>query len=263
MKSISSDANPRFREWLKLATQPRAVREAGLTLAEGLHLAQTALAAGITPEAVLLRRGADRQALHDVLDRVAGLRVPEYELGASLFDRLAPVERGVGLILVIPLGESALPPRADGDALYLDGVQDPGNAGALLRVAAAAGVHLVCASPATTALWAPKALRGAQGAHFALRICEQVTPEALKQLGAVTWIATTAQAEQSLWAAALPRGAIGWMFGSEGQGLSREALALCTLRVSIPVSDAVESLNVVTAAAVCLFERKRRIDTGQ
>lgn len=263
MKAISSDSNPRFRDWLKLASLPRAVRESGRTLAEGLHLAAAALDAGIAPDAVLVRRGADSQPLHDIVERLSCMQTPTFELGAALFDRLVPVERGVGLMLVIPVVHATLPERVDADVVYLDGVQDPGNAGALLRVAAAAGVKLVCASPATTALWAPKVLRGAQGAHFSLRLCEQVTPGQLHRIAPVTWIATAAQHAQSLWTVALPLAPIGWMFGSEGRGLSAQAEALCTLRVSIPTSDAVESLNVATSAAVCLFERKRRVDVGQ
>lgn len=263
MKAISSDANPHFRDWMRLAARPHAVREAGRTLAEGLHLATAALDAGTTPEAVLVRRGADPQVLRELLGRLARMRAPAFELSPALFDRLAPVERGVGLMLVIPVTQATLPERLDADVVYLDGVQDPGNAGALLRVAAAAGIRLVCTSPTTTALWAPKVLRGSQGAHFSLRLCERVAPDALRRMAPVTWVATSTPPAQSLWTVALPRSAVGWMFGSEGQGLSPQAEALCTLKVSIPTSDSVESLNVVTAAAICLFERKRRVDTGQ
>jgi TrmH family RNA methyltransferase len=113
------------------------------------------------------------------------------------------------------------------------------------------------------ALWAPKVLRAAQGAHFALRLHEQVTPAQLGRLGAVRWIATAAHRAQSLWNVGLPRGPVGWMFGSEGRGLSPQAEAMCTLRVTIPIGPAVESLNVATSAAVCLFERRRRLDADR
>lgn len=256
MKAITSAANPRFKQWQKLATQPRSVRQLGLTLAEGLHLAQAALDAHVEVESVLLRQGAPLDAMHSLLQRT---HAPIYELSAALYDALAPVEHGVGLMLVLPFAAAALPQRPNADLIYLDGVQDPGNAGALLRVAAAADVAYVCASPTTTALWAPKVLRGAQGAHFSLQLIEQVTPEQLRELQGVTWIGAAAHQAQALWRAALPQTPLGWMFGSEGQGLSEPAHALCDLSVSIPLNAAVESLNVAASAAVCLFERKRRL----
>ncbi len=257
MKPITSESNARFRQWFKLATQPRTVRQLGLTLAEGLHLAQSALDAGLKPEAVLVRHGTPAQTLQPILARTSAA---VYELSAALYDALAPVERGVGLMLVLPVATTALPTHADTDWVYLDGLQDPGNAGALLRVAAAAGITHVCASPTTTALWAPKVLRGAQGAHFALRITEHVSVEVLRSVSVLTWIATAARQAQSLWRAPLPTTPVGWLFGSEGQGLSAEAEALAALRVTVPTTAAVESLNVATSAAVCLFERKRRCE---
>lgn len=262
MKAITSESNANFRAWLKLANTPRAVREAGQTLAEGWHLPQAALDSGIVPQAVLIRRGATVSTSGKVLlDRLEIQRVPSYELAASLYDRIAPVKCGAGLMVVLPISFAPLPHVLNGDALYLDGIQDPGNAGALLRVAAAAGLIHVFAAPTTTALWAPKVLRGGQGAHFALRINEQVPADQLRGLGAV-WIAASAHDAVPLWSAPLPTGPIGWVFGSEGQGLSPEAENLCSSRVTVPISCKVESLNVASAAAVCLFERCRRLETN-
>ena len=68
---------------------------------------------------------------------------------------------------------------------------------------------------------------------------------------------------EPLWQASLPAGPVGWIFGAEGAGLSAQARAVCTRRVSIPIDSAVESLNVAAAAAVCLFERRRRAFTSR
>jgi TrmH family RNA methyltransferase len=256
MKSISSSANPGYRLWAKLASMPRAVREHRLTLAEGLHLAEAAIAAGVSIEAVLLRRGARGAALDALL---AQLAAAQFELTAELYDQLALAEHGAGLALLLrlPAEDPGVP---DTDALYLDGVQDPGNAGALLRTAAAAGLRRVLAGPSTAALWAPKALRAGQGAHFRLRLAEAVAPGALASHLHGPWIATVVRDAPSLWHAELPAGPVGWVVGAEGQGVGAAALAGCALRVRIPVDSAVESLNVAAAAAVCLFERRRRAD---
>jgi len=258
MTEITSAANPRYRQWLKLAHTPRAVRTQGLTLAEGIHLANAALDAGAQPQAVVVRRGAHVGLVQPILDRIRD--VPVFQLSAALYDELAPVEQGVGLLLVLEVIDQPHPDAVASDVVYLDGIQDPGNAGAVLRVAAAAGVGHVWTSPSTTALWAPKVLRGGQGAHFALQLSEGIEPEALGALKNIFWTATLAHDAPSLWHTDFPSAPVGWMFGSEGQGLSQRAKALCRIHVSIPISVAVESLNVATSAAVCLFERKRRVE---
>jgi RNA methyltransferase, TrmH family len=246
-----------FRRWLQLATRPRAVRELGQTLAEGLHLAQAVTASRQPIIAALLRRGAGGEPIERALAALPA-QTERFQLSASLYDRISPVEHGAGLMLVVPVRAAAPPVAARQDLIYLDAVQDPSNVGALLRTAAAAGVaHVLCGST-TAAAWSPRCLRAAMGAHFRLSISEAVEPE---QLGAAldgTWIGAVVQDAPSLWNCALPERAVGWAFGSEGGGLSAAVLAQCAQRVRIPMQHEVESLNVAAAAAVCLFERRRR-----
>lgn len=263
MKQISAAANPTYRTWLKLATQPREVRNAGLTLAEGMHLAEAALAAGHPLEAVIVRGGGSLpvgSAGEAMLARLAARGVPLYALAAPLYDTLGLVEHGVGLTVVLRVPQPSTA-AVTGDVLYLDGIQDPGNVGALLRVAAAAGVAHVFAGSGTAALWAPKVMRAAQGAHFALDLREQVSVDELRALP-VHWIGTVATGSVSLWQSELPQQRVGWVLGAEGQGASAEALAICAQHLRIPLAPGVDSLNVATAAAVCLFERQRRLSQG-
>lgn len=260
MRSVSSDANPSFKRWLRLATQPRAVRELRATLAEGLHLAQAILANRHPIEALLVRRGATGVATIETINSVAATGVDAFELSPALFDRLSPVENSVGLLLAITVPDGGSTAGIHGDLLFLDGVQDPGNAGALLRVAAAAGVRNVLAAPTTAGLWAPRTLRAGQGAHFRLRLFEGISPATARAAFRGTWIAADPHDAQALWDIDLPSGALGWVFGAEGQGICADMRALCRHRVAIPLASGVESLNVAAAAAVCLFERRRRIE---
>jgi TrmH family RNA methyltransferase len=257
MKPIVSEANPHFRRWLRIAGAARAVREEACTLAEGLHLAEAALDAAVAVEAVLLRRGSAHAQIDALLERLPR-EVVRYELSPALYERLAPVEQGAGLILVVPIGGSPLPAAARADMVYLDGVQDPGNVGALLRSAAAAGVQHVLAGPGTAALWAPKVLRAAMGAHFRLQLHERVPAGQLAGALDGIWIAALAHDAPPLWGVEFPPSPVGWIFGGEGGGISAGARAASRLQVCIPTSNAVESLNVAAAAAICLFERARR-----
>ena len=263
MKAIASESNPSYRRWLRIATVPRAAREVGQTLAEGLHLAQAAGNAGFPVEAILVRRGAAQGAVasrvQDLL-RNSGGGLPCYELAPALYDRIAPVERGAGLTLLVSVPRPERLHAADEDLLYLDGIQDPGNAGTLLRTAAAAGIRHVLASANTAGLWAPKVLRSGMGAHFRIAIHEHVAAQELPAVLQGEWIAAVAHDAASLWETDLPAGrSVGWILGGEGAGISAESLAVCTRRVCIPTSGSVEWLNVAAAAAVCLFERRRRV----
>jgi TrmH family RNA methyltransferase len=263
VKTISSASNPAFRAWLRLAAQPREARAQRRALAEGLHLGRSALDAAVAVEAVLLRQGARGADVEQLAAAATAGGAVGYELAGALYDRISPVEHGAGLTLVVTVPDHALPARAQDDLLYLDGVQDPGNVGTVLRTAAAAGIHDVLAGPATAALWAPKTLRAGQGAHFRLRLHERVAAESLPAVLDGSWIGADARGGEPLWSAALPAGPVGWIFGGEGAGLSAAARAVCRRLVSIPVDAAVESLNVAAAAAVCLFERRRRLLTSR
>ncbi len=265
MIAITSESNPSYRRWLRLATVPRAVREFGQTLAEGLHLAQAAGDAGFPVEAVLVRRGAAQGAVAAMVQALLCARAesggspPCYEIAPALYDRIAPVERGAGLMLLVPVPRPERPHAAEEDLLYLDGVQDPGNVGTLLRTAAAAGIRHVLASANTAGLWAPKVLRSGMGAHFRIAIHEHVATHELPAMLRGEWIAAVAHDAAPLWEAELPVGRpVGWILGGEGAGITAESLAVCARRVCIPTSGFVESLNVSAAAAVCLFERRRR-----
>jgi TrmH family RNA methyltransferase len=264
MKAITSDANPSFRRWLKLATEPRAARTEQRALAEGIHLAQAAIDARMPIFAALLRRGSlsslssNAAQLASLMAALDASGAPRFELAAPLFDRLSPVRTSVGLIVEIGVRTATLPGRLDADLLYLDGIQDPGNAGALLRVAAGAGLGWVLAAPETAALWSPRALRAGQGAHFVLNLVEQIDGVTAGAHFGGAWFAATAHEAESLWKAEIPAGPVAWVFGAEGQGISPPMLALCRRRVRIPLAG-VESLNVTSAAAVCLFERRRRL----
>ena len=257
MKVLTSDANPLFRRWLRLATTPRAVRELGQTLAEGLHLAQAIGQSQWPVIAALVRRGANGEQIGPAFDWLP-TQTPRFELAASLYDRISPVERGVGLTLVIPIAQALAPLASREDLIYLDAIQDPVNVGAVLRTAAAAGIAHVLCGPSTAAAWSPKALRAAMGAHFRIRISEGASAESLDTALDGSWIGAVVQDVPSLWACDMPQGAIGWAFGSEGAGLSTPVVSRCALRVRIPMEGDMESLNVAAAAAVCLFERRRR-----
>lgn len=257
MKAISSRDNPAVRRLHALAGSARERRKHGETLLDGAHLLTAALQVGWPlKELVVSDHGLAQADIASLLERAAD--VPVLHLPDRLFAHVSPVDSPSGVLAVIDL--PAPPPvRTLRDTVVLlDGVQDTGNLGTILRTAAAAGVADVLLTPGCAQAWAPRVLRAGMGAHFVLRIHEGV--EAAERLAAFPGpvIATAlAAGARNLYQTDLAR-PVAWLFGAEGQGLSAEVAALASETVIIPMQGAIESLNVGAAAAVCLFEQVRQ-----
>lgn len=257
MKQISSADNPQYKQLKKLAASARERRSCGQTLLDGVHLLQALADAGGAAELLIVRQGSgDAAEIQRCINRFPG--APAIELSAVLFDQLSPVETPVGILALYAIPQpDAITPEC---AVLLEKIQDPGNIGAILRTAAAAGADAVYLSPGCAEAWSPKVLRAAMGAHFVLAIHEQQALAPLcTHLPRV--VATRLDAGVSLYDLNL-HGQVAFLFGNEGAGLSEELAACATHQVRIPMPGRVESLNVAAAAAVALFERVRQQQQG-
>jgi len=255
MKTLASRDNPTFKELRDLGRDARRQRRAGRALLDGPHLVAAALDRGVMPELFAVEENA--AALPEVtalLARAPG--VPVLCLRGALFREVSELASPLGILARI-----AVPPAPTfapaGDCLLLDAVQDAGNVGTLLRTAAAAGVPDVLLGPGCAGAWTPRVLRAAQGAHFALAIREQVDLAAFLDGYAGTAVAAVAHDGQSLYELDFA-GPTAWLFGNEGAGIAPELAARAGQRATIPLAPGSESLNVAAAAAVCLFEMRRR-----
>jgi len=237
----------------------------GLALAEGVRLIEEALAAGIgfrgAAVAPALEGTTRGKALKAALER-AGVAL------APVTDRelveLADTEHPQGVVAVIeprtwslgdvPAGQGAV-------ILVLDGVQDPGNVGTIVRTALALGGAGVVALKGTAELHNPKVVRGSMGALFRLP-CVPATETELVEWAAAhaveLWV-SEARGEPvgGLVGRAGPRPAIALVLGSEGAGVSAAIAARAHRRVGIPLASGAESLNVAVAAGILLYEVKR------
>ena len=238
----------------------------GLALLEGTKLVEEALAAGVevTEVAASPRLGqADRG--RRLLEALGQRRVPVRLMDEDVLGSVSEVETSQGILAL------ARRPSFDEEAIFRGrplvlvavGIQNPGNVGALLRAAEAAGAtgaYLAegCADPFS---W--KALRGSMGSAFrlphirALRASDVLAQ--LKKRGVVT-VATVARGAKP-YSDADFRGPVAFLLGNEGAGLPRDVAADADMAVSIPMSGPLESLNVGVAAGVLLFEaaRQRRL----
>lgn len=257
MKAISSRDNPAVRRLHALAGSARERRKYGETVLDGAHLVQAALQAGWPlKELVVSDQGLAREEIRGLLGRCDTL--PVLHLSDGLFAHVSPVESPSGLLAVIELpAPPPVLPLAD-SVVLLDGVQDAGNLGTILRTAAAAGIADVLLTTGCAQAWAPRVLRAGMGAHFVLRIHERCDPVARLEGFSGPLLATAlAPQARELYAVDLDC-PVAWLFGAEGQGLSPEVAALATDCIIIPMPGAIESLNVGSAVAICLFEQLRQ-----
>jgi RNA methyltransferase, TrmH family len=252
MSLIQSRENPRFKQIKRLAESGRERKKQGKTLLDGVHLIQAYELQFGPVEALFVAESARHSP--EIADYTAGR--DWLLLADNLMRDLGLVDTPSGLLAVIPQPPVVTVDPAI-DSILLDGVQDPGNVGTLLRTAAAAGCRQALLSSTCASAWSPKVLRAGQGAHFAISIVEDADlPDFVANFRGAT-VATSLDEAVPLYAAEwnLP---VAWIFGSEGAGVSKALSEAASLRVRIPMPGAVESLNVSAAAAVCLFEALRR-----
>ena len=258
MKSISSRDNPLFKELKQLATSAQARRKAGRSLLDGVHLAQAYLVQSGQPELCVVAESALYHAeVAPLLAQCESLGSQCICLPDALYQNLSQVENGVGLLLIIATPQVQAPKTLTTSAVLLDGLQDPGNLGSILRSAAAAGISQVFCSTGTVAAWSPKVLRAGMGAHFLLEIVENADLVAICQASSIPVLATSSYAQKAHYEIDLSK-PVAWLFGHEGQGVADDLLAAASEKIVIPHLGQMESLNVAAAAAVCFFEQVRQ-----
>ncbi len=258
MERITSAHNQLFKRFKQLATQAKARRMDGQTIFEGVHVCEAYLKSGQQPRYCIVSDSAQQDPEVTKLLFMLDDTTPVVNLADSLFHSMSSVENGIGVAFVVAIPEVDETPALTGDALLIDAVQDPGNVGALLRTAAAAGVKEVYLGEGSASAWAPKTIRAGMGAHTVMNIYEHVELVELVKAASIPVRATSLRAAESIYQKDLTV-PTAWVMGNEGAGISEALIAACGDNVvTIPQDEAVESLNVAAAAAVCLFEQHRQ-----
>jgi len=249
MKTISSRDNPQLKAWRRLAQDSTAYRKAGQFWLEGDHLCRAALQRGVRPLQVVLTESFQAEQGDEWLRLTDQTFVVPDALFASLSGLESPAR--MGFVVAWQASHEVLP---DAATVVLDRLQDAGNVGAILRCASAFGYRQVLAIKGTAALWSPKVLRSGMGAHFGLHLVEGLSEADVAHLQVP--LLTTSSHEGPFLHALLQTGDLpqkcAWVFGHEGQGVSASLMAQARHQVRIAQPGGEESLNVATAAAICL-----------
>jgi len=243
---ITSPANPLVK-MLRRAVSRGELTESGSMVAESLHLLEEALRSGAEIERVIVSESA-RNRIPSTVDSVT--------VEDRLFAEVAATEASQGVItLVKPRLWTWQELRTAPELLVvLDGLQDPGNAGAILRAAEAFGATGAVFLKSTVSPYNPKAVRASAGSIFRLPLLDRMEPQELIDLGLPLYAAMPRAAVLAAEANLADRCAI--VIGNEGRGVSQR-IQDAAQPVAIPTM-AVESLNAAVAAGVLLYEARRQ-----
>jgi len=253
---ITSSQNTKIKTVRALQGRSKERREAGAFVVEGVRLVD---------EAVISNWGF-RFALYDETLNERGISLVESlksrgveceMVSTSIMKLLSETKTPQGILAVLELTNLPIP-NLPTFILIPDQIRDPGNLGALLRSAAAAGVDAALLPPETTDAFAPKVLRAGMGAHFRLPI-HSMTWDEIEQIkkSAGLQVFLADMNGVSCWQTDL-RQPLALIVGGEADGASESARKLATRKISIPMARNVESLNAGVAGSVLMFEVVRQ-----
>ena len=243
---ITSRKNPVLQQVKKLLSSKKAREEAGLFVADGTKLLQAAVRYCPGLDTVILSDGVEAQ----VPQNVRLIRVPE-DVMASISPMASP--QGALFLCRLPEKQPFVPSRG---MLLLDGIQDPGNLGTILRTADALDIPVAllegCADP-----YSHKVVRSSMGAVFRTQVVQaewQEVKEACAAAGIPVGVTALSQRAKDLRQAELKNMAV--VIGSEGQGVRREILDSADAELIIPMNPHCESLNAAVAATIVMWQMK-------
>lgn len=251
MEMITSRSNPLCTHLRKLSSSGAYRRRCGEFLCDSPKLLDEALAHGAAVHTVVATPSV---TLPPLPEGVRAVQVPE-----DVMASVSPAQTPQGVLSVCAMTPQSAPAKLEG-AVYmvLDGVQDPGNVGTILRTADALGADGVFLLPGCADLYNPKTVRATMGAVFRLSAWS-AEPQALRELLDASGIPLYGAAlrEDTVDARNVDYARCALAIGSEGRGLSETMLSLCDRTIRIPMRARCESLNAAAAATVLLWEAAR------
>jgi TrmH family RNA methyltransferase len=262
---ITSLQNPQVKELITLATKARERQRQNQFLVEGLRELLAAQAAGLQPlklfSAPEYESHSDFQKLRD-----SWAHVPFQPFSKVVFNKVVyrqDVPNAVGVFAMVPNKLSDLQLPKNPLVLVLDKIEKPGNLGAMLRTADAAGVHAVLVTDATTDLYNPNVLRNSLGSFFTNTLVKCAASEAIAflQHHQIPIYTTWLEAAEPYYAKDFKNGAAVVM-GTEATGVEAHWVEAADGNIIIPMYGKMDSLNVSNAAAIVLFEAVRQRHAG-
>lgn len=193
---------------------------------------------------------------NQILDSLKSLEIDFYEVDPQVLDDIADSASPQGVLAVATARETAIESIAEMHrVVVIDSVQDPGNLGAIVRTAAAAGFDAVVTGPGTADLWSTRAIRASAGTLFALHMAKRVDLESsldLLRVAGHSVLATDVRGETSVYQVEIEK-RMTLVVGSEAHGLSETIIDRTDAIIRVPMGPLVESLNVAVATGIVMY----------
>ena len=259
---ITSTSNPRIKNLLLLQSKSRERRKQNLMLIEGFREISRALASGIELKELYYCKEADQQSFFGELSGNLG-KAELIDIGMSVFEKIAYREGSDGMIaLAVPPHRklNSLRLKENPLVIVLESVEKPGNLGAVMRTADAAGVDAVIISDPLTDIYNPNTIRSSVGCIFTTPVVAAESGEVMKwltDLGINSYAAALTNSAQDVYHFNF-QGPTAFIMGTEATGLSKVWLDFCTAQVIIPMNGIADSLNVSVSTAILVYEAYRQ-----
>jgi len=244
MTLITSIQNEQVKKWRKLHRK-KYRNQMQCFLVEGFHLIEEAIKSGFKLDVIIVSERVE------IPESWKGL--PIAHVTNEVLLALSQTETPQGVLAVVHMKE--LEKRATGPVLLLDGLQDPGNVGTIIRTADAIGASKIIIGKGTVDIFNDKVIRATQGSLFHIQLEQmelEVAISKLKKDGYTIWASALEQAKELPDVQFSEKAAL--IVGNEGAGVDREVLALADDKVKIPINGEAESLNVSIATGILLYE---------
>lgn len=253
--TITSKDNPTIKTVTALLTQSRQRKKLGKTVIEGTHLLDAYLNANLTPDTVIVSEsGLENAEIIGLLNRLDNIKT--LTISDSLYKDIRSLGESLPIMAMIDMPTLSLDYPITQDCLIINGVQDNGNLGTLLRTASAVGIKTVICTTGSASAWSPKTLRAGMGANFSLTIYENVSVDDVLAKVKVPLFATSSHTDNLIYHTDLTQ-PLALIMGHEGQGVD-DILMQQASPIALPQPNGQESLNVAIAGSLCLYEMLRQ-----
>jgi TrmH family RNA methyltransferase len=259
---ITSSSNPRIKEAVRIRER-RHTQEQNLFIIEGRRIIETAIEADADfREVFFTDHFGSKKEGRGMIEIIEKKGANIFAVAEHVLTRMTDTEAPQGIAAVVSYEISsidALPSRDKPLYAVVDGIQEPGNLGTIIRTADAAGVDAVILLEGTCDVFIPKVIRATAGSIFHIPIARAQAETFVKWLRNMKIIlaATSADAQKSVFDAELD-GPVAFAFGNEARGVSNMIRDAADLSLKIPIYGRAESMNVAISAAVCLYEAARQ-----
>ncbi|MFN8770078.1 MAG: TrmH family RNA methyltransferase [Neisseriaceae bacterium] len=267
---IESKENNLVKKVVKLAKSSGCRKDNCLSVVYGEHLVEEAYKYRLLESIIIDENLTDKyKKLINKIEiknkkEISQRQIKIYTTNRNILNKMNILDSEIEIIGVIRVKHtkdfvlnSAMMPNLNTDFILLENIQNPLNLGAIFRVARASGIENICLNKTCVDIYNPKVLRASQGLQFGLNLYTDVDIFQFVKNYPGQIIATTPNAQQNIYDLNLTM-PVTFLFGNEGEGISKELLRSVKTQVKIPMAVGVDSLNVGMALTVCAFEMVRQ-----